>query len=874
MRLAKTIDELYDEVKDYDLVICNDAPLALALNNRIDKPFVGTFAVTARQLASELAVSILGKGTLSDIRVTQLLTERTGHEMRFVHGELENIKDIRRFTPDVGKHLGKKGREILAEYSYMPTLDNAMALFNSEESDFFDGKKVAVIGGELFDDLDKHMNPKFGTFQEVSPFKRGEYRIPEIREVGNDRQVAENAVSLIARETAEDFAIVIDVGSPIADAVRSALYRRGLPFKNSLTVKDLNHVRDFLSFVGSSLSYETLRFGQVRELLSAYGGWLPSKYDNYLVNQHARLRGKKERTDELLGIMSRIREMTFLEVCESAVPSGRRAQVKILLDEMEMSNEKVTEADLNTINYAVNNIGDLKHNEQIPDDEKRGVLLVDCKNSAYVDRAVVLFLGMGIEWEKDLSAFDFLRLGEKKDEQEKDLERFQILLQQGSSRIYLVNTLKDGKKPKPCIMFDQAEGSAEESDTFADVCDRLVTGRWVSPEGGDGMMFGDMEMEIPEYRAPLLSKSSFNNYIECPRRYFFNILAPFMDNENTVIGDAVHQYTEFRASHPELAATKPQEYYVDKIAGVFAGLVSRELTNVEKTNVRNAIGTLDAFFSSIGDTAGEMVPVEDTENMFLQDFGLTEKSANCEFKVSSEDKNMTGNVDFLHKGRIYDFKTGFPKKMTEMVKNMEGEGEYVEFQPLFYMSLLDGNKGFKGEFSFIFTKEDSVRMFEGKPAGFASGIRSVVLAEDKMEFLRDYYIDDLLRYPEIEGYGDAVISCIERHGLDNVSKKNKEFLEDLRAAVNKAISKQQCETIANNVEKLTKADIPFSEKNSVACVTKECLGRFNELVARERENIAVMSATEFPAKPRKGCDKCYFRSMCTMEPMDGGEVEI
>ena len=31
---AKSIDELYDEVKDYDVVLCNDAPLALALNNR------------------------------------------------------------------------------------------------------------------------------------------------------------------------------------------------------------------------------------------------------------------------------------------------------------------------------------------------------------------------------------------------------------------------------------------------------------------------------------------------------------------------------------------------------------------------------------------------------------------------------------------------------------------------------------------------------------------------------------------------------------------------------------------------------------------------------------------------------------------------
>ena len=55
MYLAKSIDELYEEVKDYDLVICNDAPLALALNNRLDRPRVGAFAITPRQLAGDLS---------------------------------------------------------------------------------------------------------------------------------------------------------------------------------------------------------------------------------------------------------------------------------------------------------------------------------------------------------------------------------------------------------------------------------------------------------------------------------------------------------------------------------------------------------------------------------------------------------------------------------------------------------------------------------------------------------------------------------------------------------------------------------------------------------------------------------------------------
>ena len=67
MRAAKSIDELYEEVKGYDIVLCNDAPLALALNNRVDEPRLGPLAVTPRQYAASNAVEITGKPIVGDI---------------------------------------------------------------------------------------------------------------------------------------------------------------------------------------------------------------------------------------------------------------------------------------------------------------------------------------------------------------------------------------------------------------------------------------------------------------------------------------------------------------------------------------------------------------------------------------------------------------------------------------------------------------------------------------------------------------------------------------------------------------------------------------------------------------------------------------
>jgi hypothetical protein len=49
---AKPIADLYDAVAAYDLVVVPDAPLASALNRRLDKPHLGPFAITPRRLAA------------------------------------------------------------------------------------------------------------------------------------------------------------------------------------------------------------------------------------------------------------------------------------------------------------------------------------------------------------------------------------------------------------------------------------------------------------------------------------------------------------------------------------------------------------------------------------------------------------------------------------------------------------------------------------------------------------------------------------------------------------------------------------------------------------------------------------------------------
>lgn len=105
MRKVKSIDQLYKEVRDYDLVITNDAALATALNKMIDRPTIGPFAMTPQEIASMSAIETLGTPMLSELKVAMNVYEETGIDFRTVHSTIQYIQEVRRYTSEVKSHL-------------------------------------------------------------------------------------------------------------------------------------------------------------------------------------------------------------------------------------------------------------------------------------------------------------------------------------------------------------------------------------------------------------------------------------------------------------------------------------------------------------------------------------------------------------------------------------------------------------------------------------------------------------------------------------------------------------------------------------------------------------------------------------------------
>lgn len=884
--MAKSIDELYDEVKDYDIVITNDAALATALNGRIDVPRIGGFAYTPRHIAGNEAVSIFGSGLLGDLKIISEISNETGYSFKHIHSEMENIRNIRRYKKDVRKYLySRSSKMIYDSFIGLRTMEKLMDSYVPDDRGFFKGKRVAVIGIELFDDLDKHFIPI--RHDEIDMFKTGDYKMDVVYEIGNDRQIAENIVSLIDPDAADDVAIILDTSGPIADAVRAALYRRRISFRNTLSVRDLSQVRDYLQFLSLSLSYDTLRVRHVRELFSGYGGYFDKREDEYFV--HKIEDHLSPRTKELVDVMRNVRDVSFQDVCDIVVKDMHKPQIRILIDDMRLKDAKISFRSVNELAYAVNNIDDLHHNEEIPDDEKKGVLLADCLKSVYVDRPFIIFLGLGPEWSKTIIGKEYI---DREAEAELNMFRFTVLLQQGSSRLYAVNSMKNGKESCPCPIFEQIIEYDLPSDEnmptvsgFEDISGSVIKGQWKLPEEKETMSMGEERPDPMEKKDWRFSKSTYNNYFACPRAYMFGKIISVPDSEYTIFGNIIHEFAEFYLCYPELISGKMDEY-TKLIEERFSGLSSQQMKDIDSSRIRVCISNIIRFVDSLGI---KNVPLDrdysnrKRRNIFMDMNNCEKYSSIMETEFISRTHPLFGNFDLIFNGRIIDYKTGKASEAADIGKRMDVsiKQDYFEFQPLIYLSLLKDNSSPPYRFSLIYVADNDVRSVTDEDFRVTENIRDIrLLEEDMASFLSDPDSPVRYRFPkkyqEIVSNWSLFISKALGSGIEDHHswKDDVGLISDIMIGMGMKDTKTNQDTVSKALGKIS--DIInsgiFIEGQTVN-VMSDTLERFLSIVDRDHERASEQVYSDFPAEPKRECSKCDFFKACTRDVVDAQEAE-
>ena len=881
MRRLRTIDELYEQVKGYDLVITNDVSLETALNSRISTPKIGPLAVTPRHIASHIAFAELHRPTIKDIRLISEIHSETGFDLRYIFSEIQNFREIRRHTAEVEKHLvTRNSKKVYELYSGLQTVESVMSSFVPEDSVFFKDKTTAVIGVELFDDLDKHFIPLDADF--VDMFDDGEYEIGTIYEVGNDRQLADNAVDLIDPERADDYAIVLNSSSPLVDAVRTSLYRRGLPFINRMEVRDMAPIRDYLSFLTYAFNYDTVRIGQVRELLASFNGFVAQGTDGYLLSRLDEP-ALRPRAVELKGIMRRIchERMTFGEVRDLICYSSTRLHVTNLLRDLDLEDTPITPRELSNLRYAVENLSDLTNSEERHDEETSGVLIADCSRSVYVDRPIVLYLGMEQDWNVQVVGKRYLDVEE---ESERNAIRLTALLQQGEGRVYLVNTTKNGKRSRPSLTFDMILG--EPCTTFEDVCEHLVTGRWseskLPPSVGTGL---EAVEQAAEFDRPF-SKSSFDALVYCPRKYLFNSMLSDSDKKSTAFGNLVHEFAELYACYGDLVRSEGMDRFVDLAAERFAGLSSSSMAELDRDRIRVAMANIMAYMdrNMVSD-----VPLDMDEagrkhgNGMMRELGLERCSSLCEKDEHSMKHPMHGKLDLFWRGTVCDYKTGKAKSPSQIISSMAlGEGmDFPEFQPLIYLALSREREGSSGRFDLFYAMgHDTESVSDGFDV--IDNVRTVRLEDgDIFSIARKDpgFIDDL-RSDLSAFYSERAVGLLD--GIEPYSSTdpstwadNEDLLNNVRRNVGKDDQDKNVKAAVRKVADRFRNGMVRSSHEVI--VPLETLDRFLEELDRMHDEVRAMSVrggSGFPARPLKGCDRCGFREACTaslIEEADGDE---
>lgn len=901
MRKVKSIDRLYDEVKKYDLVITNDAALATALNKIVDKPTVGAFAMTPQEIAGASAVEMIGEPILSELKVAMNVYRDSGIDFRTVHSTIQYIQEVRRYTSEVESHLyTNDARTIYKYYKANPTMEKAMENFDPSKSSIYMQKaKVAVIGLciddyydsryddlQLFNDLEKHVLPQ--NYDEIHIYEGAEdefipYDIEEMYQIGNDRQIADNAIALIEDGKETDYAIVLKSDSPLADAVRASLYRRNIPFVNDLTVKDLNQVRDYLEFISLSLSFETIRVGDIRELFSTLKFTLPAQIDDHLVskedfNNLGKLSSAK--MEECRQFMKDIRHKTFEEV-RSTVFKDDSSSVKILIDDLRLTDERVTSTLLSRAIYAVDNVSDLHHNEQIPKKEKEGVLLADCGNSVYIDRPVVIYLGMEQDWNLDLTNKKYVP--DKMVEMKRAAVRLEILLQQGERRFYIVNTSKDGEEPRPCLSFDDI--LSKPVKRFEDICSNIIRAAWVDENDNSGDQPGVVSPKAPAYDNNL-SQSALTQYYKCPRAFMFHSLIPSEENEFMEFGNIIHEFAEFYVTHRDIVEEKGLDYFIDKACERFSGIKTPMTDDLDRCKIGCAMRNVKTFLDSLsfGDIQYDK-PMSKGDNYFFDiiEPKVEQSSKMCETDRKSDELHIHGKMDLFVNGIVIDYKTGKAKSGKEIVAamNYDDPPERPDFQPLVYLALGKEIDNTKREFDLFYAMDnDSL----SGPGGYdvRQNIRRVRITDcDDLGFLNDPCTMDAVRLKlrsdniknDISGFIQEISGAV-----NGPASGWRDQMDDIVNAVARIFTNVKKETIANAVKVvLDIMDMGIAGGEKDVLVRRQALDRFLKEVDRKYSEIQNMSVSKdgFPAKPVIDCEKCDFYSVCTKEVinvMDGGNI--
>lgn len=885
MNKVKSIQEIYNEAKQYDCVLTTDAALARGLNRLIDTPRFGIFAVTSRQLAAKFSDIHFTK-IYSKFEFIDTVSKETGKPFRLVHALTENILNVWNQSGLLELteiHLSDELKEMLPYFEKYPMQEYALQSFDET---FFTGKKIAVIGKELFNELDLQVLPKNIFYDELNLFRDEKYLLDKTYLFNNTKTLIDNVVRVITKENMNDTAIVLEVNSDYNILLQTRLKEEGIDVLVKNTYSENNTVRFMLSLIENSFESDLLSAKDLKEAGKMFGFEIDSRMEDYNLEVVINALGSSaadKRMKALYKLMSDVSKFTFSDFTQNLKDKFECEELKeflSMLEKLNFSNEKISEESLIELKYILENF-DIESEDR---SKRNGVLFADAKSSAFINREIVFYLGLDESWSISTNEKQYI---DKTKEDKINLEKFEILMQQGSERLYFTQEIKDNKEVLPAPYF-----SIIENRTITHFKDKIFNPVFIFEE--------NIAQELPDNIVTVqdsgdevmsIAPTPLKRFVLCPAKYFYDSLTPQRDAPYFLKGNLIHDFAEMYFQYPDFCKENSGKI-MDYILKQYSNVITKAEAEIERTNFKIALDNVMNFLDGNPVEKIELdEPVTADKNGLMLYFKKKKIYDNTE-KDLPKDFILRGRADLRDKKTLADYKSGSSRyklkdlpKLTNIDYIFENEETDFDFQAISYLSAMKNENPDAQQLKFIYNyvlanrrnllderlrAEDNRTEFTYIDVNFIDYLKS----KECCDYVKENIKSELRRYIDYmnyEGYKDIFededLSGINFHDKESVvnNLSSKIIKAHQRAGLTlKDFNKKIQKTYLEDLFKLT--SIFYDIKCSRGIIFKDDVKKFIDFVKAKLTELNSYRKTNFPALPifesNQICKECDHLNIC------------
>jgi hypothetical protein len=663
---AKPIDDLYEEVADYDLVVVPDAPLASALNRRIERPHLGTFAITPRRLAA-------GRREEAEDRIAFLeLIEQTDLDWKRGAYAIGNILQCWEHQGsldavlDYDAYVDAATRQAVEHIADLGTTSQRLTEYQIDPS-----QNVAVVGEDQLTQLERSILP--AEYDAYDTFDEQVFEYPPFHIFDSSTAIVDTVVDAVTDENADDIAVVLNRESEFSALIEAALEANDIPFYGGPGFADDPDHRTFVQLLRAAHGGSDTRVSDIRPLLARLDISLAVEHDEKRLYEL-----DAAELDWVVGFCTHIEERTFSDTLTRFEDKTDR-RLDAFRDELDVLGL----ADANVTERAVEQLVFYLRSYEVPvDRDNEGVLLADAKSAAYVDRPVVFYLGLDEDWTHSPPRRPWV---DQDAQYTRNITQFQLLLQSGATQYYLVQDARGGSPVTPCLYFKELLD--EEFERFSDL-DATSHTRW---DGHTGRGFEKESVHVTTSEVSTISQSSLSTYVNSPRDYFFDRLVEGPDKDYFKEGNLFHDFAEFYVTHPQFVDAEVIDDVVSYMLAETRPFIRSVDEATRRTKYRAGLETIVAFFDENTPVDGEfLTPASGWgSNTFAEHFDKPVDSPVTERWFENDTLGLKGKIDLVHSPtQLIDHKSGSRKSASQVVTNsaLDPPNDTPDFQALLYLT--------------------------------------------------------------------------------------------------------------------------------------------------------------------------------------------